>query len=83
MTTQLVVTESLVLTNTRAPALPVAPVEYSRLYQDQLNNILRLYFNTLDNFVGQLQAELDPYQDQIDRNQAMIWLNNSGGFFSG
>lgn len=56
MTTQIVVTESIELTRTRAPALPVAPVEYSRLYHDQLNNILRLYFNTLDNFVAQLNA---------------------------
>jgi hypothetical protein len=36
--------------------LPVAPTEYSRQYQDQLSNILRLYFNTLDNFVAQLNA---------------------------
>lgn len=56
MTTQIVVTESIELTRTRTPALPVAPVEYSRLYHDQLNNILRLYFNTLDNFVAQLNA---------------------------
>ena len=34
---------------TKSPALPVAPLEYSRAYQDQLNNILRLYFAQLDN----------------------------------
>jgi hypothetical protein len=34
---------------TRSPNLPVAPVEYSPQYQDQLNNILRLYFAQLDN----------------------------------
>jgi hypothetical protein len=34
---------------TKAPALPLAPLEYSRQYQDQLNNILRLYFAQLDN----------------------------------
>jgi hypothetical protein len=34
---------------TKSPALPVAPIEYSRDYQDQLNNILRLYFAQLDN----------------------------------
>lgn len=56
MTTQIVTTESLVLTRTRSPALPVAPTEYSRQYADQLNNILRLYFNTIDNFVAQLNA---------------------------
>jgi len=56
MTTQIVTTDSLLLTRTKAPALPVAPTEYSRQYADQLNSILRLYFNTLDNFVGQLNA---------------------------
>jgi hypothetical protein len=34
---------------TKSPALPLAPVEYNRVYQDQLNNILRLYFTQLDN----------------------------------
>lgn len=33
---------------TKSPALPIAPVEYSRAYQDQLNNVLRLYFSQLD-----------------------------------
>ena len=34
---------------TRAPLLPFAPVEYDRQYMDTLNNILRLYFQQLDN----------------------------------
>ena len=34
---------------TTAPNLPIAPVDYSQQYQDQLNNVLRLYFNQLDN----------------------------------
>lgn len=34
---------------TRSPNLPIAPVEYSQQYQDQLNNTLRLYFSQLDN----------------------------------
>ena len=54
MTTSIVITESTALTQSKAPALPFAPVEYDRTYADQLNNILRQYFNTLDNFVGQL-----------------------------
>jgi hypothetical protein len=29
------------------PALPLGPVDYSRQYQDQLNNVLRLYFQQL------------------------------------
>jgi len=32
-------------TNVTPPNLPLAPVEYDRRYQDQLNNVLRLYFN--------------------------------------
>jgi hypothetical protein len=34
----------------KAPNLPIAPVEYRQLYQDQLLNALRLYFNQIDNF---------------------------------
>ena len=35
--------------NATPPSLPLAPTEYERRYQDQLNNILRLYFNQLNN----------------------------------
>ncbi len=38
------------LLTAKAPNLPIAPVEYTQQYQDQLNNALRLYFNQLDNF---------------------------------
>lgn len=34
----------------KAPNLLIAPVDYAQLYQDQLNNALRLYFNQVDNF---------------------------------
>ena len=54
MTTNIVVTESIELTRTKAPALPFAPVQYDRQYIDTFNNILRQYFNTLDNFIAQL-----------------------------
>lgn len=43
-----------ILTATKAPLLPYAPVEYQREYQDSTTNILRQYFNTLDNVTGQL-----------------------------
>ena len=33
---------------TKAPNLPIAPVEYSQQYIDQLTNVLRLYFAQLD-----------------------------------
>jgi len=33
--------------NATPPNLPLAPDQYERRYQDQLNNILRLFFNQL------------------------------------
>ena len=38
------------------PNLPLATAEYERRYIDQLNNILRLYFNQLQTFEQQLVA---------------------------
>ena len=35
--------------NVRPPNLPLAPEEYQRFYQDQLNSILRLFFAQLNN----------------------------------
>lgn len=35
--------------NVIAPRLPSAPPQYDPSYQDQLTNLLRLYFNQLDN----------------------------------
>jgi len=54
--TSVVTVEELSLTQTKSPALPIAPDQYSRVYQDQLNNVLRLYFSTLDTLLGQLMA---------------------------
>lgn len=45
-----------ILNGTKVPALPFAPTEYERSYNDTVNNILRQYFNTLDNVTGQLLA---------------------------
>jgi len=42
---------------TRAPALPYAPVEFDRGYTDTTHNILRQYFNTIDNFVQQILSK--------------------------
>lgn len=56
MSTQIVTTESTVLLKTRAPALPYAPSQYDSDYHNQLNSVLRLYFNTLDQLIGQLMA---------------------------
>jgi len=35
--------------NVSPPNLPLAPEEYQRFYQDQLNNVLRLFFAQLNN----------------------------------
>lgn len=38
----------------KAPALPNSPLEYIRTDEDQFRNILRLYFNQIDNALGSL-----------------------------
>lgn len=40
----------------KAPNLPIAPVEYSQQFQDQFSNALRLYFAQVDNFNGGLSG---------------------------
>jgi hypothetical protein len=35
---------------TVAPNLPIGPVSYSQQFMDQYSNVLRLYFNQIDNF---------------------------------
>ena len=40
--------------NPVAPNLPFAPLQYERQFQDQFENILRLYFNQLDNSFASL-----------------------------
>ena len=40
----------------KAPSLPKPPTEYDRSYEDNFVNILRLYFNQLDNLLGQIVA---------------------------
>jgi hypothetical protein len=52
------VTSDDVLSQAVAPNLPLAPNEYDRRYADQLNNILRLYFNQRDKIIGQLRSNV-------------------------
>lgn len=40
------------------PNLPLATLDYDRRYQDQLTNVLRLYFNQVSNTEGALLAPL-------------------------
>ena len=44
------------LRNPKAPNLPTAPRGYEQPYVEQLNNVLRLYFNQLDNFLGAINS---------------------------
>jgi len=46
----------LQLNSVKAPRLPAAPVEYAQRYGDDLTNIMRLYFNQLDNLFASLLA---------------------------
>ena len=49
-----------ILTPSKAPNLITAPVEYDQQNQQQLLNMLRLYFNQLDNFTQtQIQSTLN------------------------
>lgn len=54
----LIVTSEFELGQPIAPNLPLAPGEYQRQYQDQLNNVLRLYFNRIDSTFNQLSTSL-------------------------
>lgn len=44
------------LSQVAAPNLPLATPQYDARYLDQLNNVLRLYFNQIDKIIGQLKT---------------------------
>jgi hypothetical protein len=54
--------------NPPPPNLPLAPAEWSRMYQDQFSNVLRLYFKNLNSTVEDTLV-------QVSSNQTLIWLN--------
>jgi hypothetical protein len=58
----MIVTSVYELNQVAAPNLPLAPVQYNAQYIDQLNNVLRLYFNRLDAILSQLRTsdDVDP-----------------------
>ena len=91
-----VVTTEFDLNRAVAPNLPLAPKEYESRYQEQLNNVLRLYFNQLDALFRQLTASSDtsglrvPYgafssdQDQTTTaNTATLMTLNTTDFANG
>lgn len=54
-----VVTSEYELNRVVSPRLPAATKVYDEDYVNQLTNVLRLYFNQLDNIIGQLKASSD------------------------
>lgn len=83
-------------TNPAAPNLPLATALYERQYQDQYSNVLRLYFNQLDNAFASLLGPVGgkylkfPYgafssdQDQTTTaNTATLMTLNTTDFSNG
>lgn len=58
------------------PNLPLPKQEYSQLYLNQLTNVLRLYFNLLNNNVSTNTQD-------ISSLTVMSWIGNGGGIYSG
>ena len=52
----LIITSDYELQRIQPPALPLAPAQYDSIYHNQLNNVLRLYFNRLQNILGQMNT---------------------------
>jgi hypothetical protein len=48
------------------PNLPLAPGQYDSRYQEQFNNVLRLYFNRLDALLRQIVATTSPIPVSIN-----------------
>lgn len=57
---------------TPAPALPIAPNAYSPRYHEQLHNVLRLYFNQLDQFNTNVNAAFNSTGPYITMPHAML-----------
>ncbi len=80
----------------QAPNLPIAPTEYQQRYIDQLSNVLRLYFNQIDNFAtgvggttggGLLQFPYGAFSSDQDQtataNTATLMTLNTTDFANG
>ncbi len=86
----MLVTTEFELNRVASPNLPRAPAEYNAQYQEQFSNVLRLYFNRLDNILGQLETLSVPYgafssdQDQTTTaNTATLMTLNTTDFANG
>jgi hypothetical protein len=86
----LIVTSQYELNRLVAPRLPTAPNDYEKRYHDQFADVLRLYFNQVDNILGQLRTLSVPYgafssdQDQTTTaNTATLMTLNTTDFANG
>lgn len=95
----MIVTTENELKRIAAPSLPLAPQQYESRYQDQFANVLRLYFNRLDEFITRFNTgsgSIDgsglrlPYgafssdQDQVTTaNTATLMTLNTTDFANG
>ena len=52
-----IVTSESDLNRIAAPALPTPTSDYSSVYQNQFNNVLRLYFNRIQGILNQLTTD--------------------------
>ena len=57
------------------PNLPVAPVSYQQRYQDQFGNVLRLFFNTLTNYINGPVAHASYYDTTTQTNPVANAVN--------
>lgn len=51
-----IITSETELNRVTPPALPLAQEQYTRSFQDQYSNVLRLYFNRLNSLLNQLET---------------------------
>ena len=51
-----IVTTDYAIDKIAAPSLPLAPDKWDKRYQDQFANVLRLYFNRIDDFIARLKT---------------------------
>ena len=54
----------------RSPSLPIQPDVYNRSQQDQFQNVLRLYFNRLDEYNIQSST-------QQNGQNVLMWLGSN------
>ena len=53
----MIVISDVKINQVASPNLPLSPMQYDRQYTDQLNNVLRLYFNRVDAILNQLKTD--------------------------